>query len=183
MKKQFLLISLLVLAMGLMSLPAAAQLKNNEVVKSVRAAYAEAKEKMKLANGEQSPRNDAVATLHYNVPATGGRTTVVHCYYDLDTDADGAHYHPYFITLKYNVAVREFYEEYLFDPETDKLLFVFIQGDTFEGTKNEERYYYDAAGKLASENIKGERTVPDEAIRQQAEQYRAVIPQFLDFNY
>ena len=183
MKKQFLLIFLLVLAMGALSMPAAAQLKNNEVVKSVRAAYAEAKEKMKLANGELSPRNDAVATLHFNVPATGPRTTVAHVYFDLDTDEDGAHYYPYFITLKYNVAVREYYEEYLFHPESGRLLFAFIQQDTYEGTKNEERYYYDDLGKLASENIKGERTIPDAELVSRAENYRALIPKFLDFGF
>lgn len=182
MNKHFLLIALVALFFGAPALPAAAQ-GGSDVVKSVRAAYAAAKEKMKLANGEQSPRNDATATLHYNVPATGPRTTVVHCYFDLDTDENGAHYYPYFITLKYNVAVRNFYEEYLFDPESGRLLFAFIQGDTFEGTKNEERYYYDDLGKLASANIKGERTIEDADLVSRAEDYRTVIPKFLDFPY
>ena len=183
MNKHFLLITLLVLTFGALALPAAAQGGGSDVVKSVRAAYVAAKEKMKLANGEQSPRNDATATLHYNVPATGPCTTVAHCYFDLDTDEDGAHYYPYFITLKYNVAARDFYEEYLYDPVSGRLLFAFIQHDTFEGPKNEERYYYDGSGKLASVNVKGERSVDDAVLLSQAEKYRRVIPQFLDFGY
>ena len=154
-----------------------------DVVKEVRAAYAAAKEKISLADGERSPRNDAVVTLHYNVPGTGPRTVTAHCYFELDTDEDGAHYYPFFITLKYNVAAREFYEEYLFHPEAGRLQFVFIQQDTFDGTKNEERYYYDDLGKLASVNVKGERTVEDAALVNHAEDLRMIIPKYLDFPY
>ena len=179
MKKYLYVFFLFFLTLGL---SARAQ-SNTGVVKEVRAAYAAAKEKIKLADGEQSPRNDAVATLHYNVPATGPRTTVAHCYFDLDTDEDGAHYYPYFITLKYNVAARDVYEEYLFHPESGRLQFVFIQQDTYEGTKNEERYYYDDLGRLAAVNITGERTVEDAALVSYAEDLRAVIPHFLDFPY
>ena len=180
MKKFLFTTTILVLALG-----AAASAQNDtDVVKEVRAAYAAAKEKIQQRQEETGePRNDAVVTLHYNVPATGPRTTVAHCYFDLDTDEDGAHYYPYFITLKYNVAAREFYEEYLFHPESGRLQFVFIQQDTYEGTKNEERYYYDDLGKLASVNIKGERTIADAALVSYAEDLRAIIPRFLDFSY
>lgn len=180
MRKVLFLLVLAALSFGL-----SAQAQNNaEVVKSVRAAYAAAKEQIKLRQSEDgAPRNDAVVTMHYNVPATGGRTTVAHCYFDLDTDENGAHYYPFFITLKYNVAAREYYEEYLYHPESGRLLFAFIQQDTYEGTKNEERYYYDDLGKLASANIKGERTIADAALVSRAEDYRALIPHFLDFPY
>lgn len=179
MKKHTFAILLFFLALGF-----SARAQNDaDVVKAVRAAYSEAREKIKLADGDSSPRNDASATLRYNVPGTGPRTTVVHCYFDLDTDEDGAHYRPYFLTLKYNIAARAFYEEYLFDPESGRLLFAFLQGDTFEGGKNEERYYYDGSGKLASANVKGERTVEDALLLSRAEDYRRLIPQFLDFSY
>ena len=164
---------------------ASAQAQNNsDVVKAVRAAYSGVKEKIKRDAEDAQSRGDAVVTMHYNVPATGPRTTVAHCYFDMDTNEDGAHYYPYFITLKYNVAAREYYEEYLFDPESGTLRFAFIQQDTYEGTKNEERYYYDELGKLASENVKGERTVsPESGLVRQAERYRALIPSFLDFPF
>ena len=177
------LLSLLVLA--LISFGFVAQAQNNaDVVKAVRAAYNAAKEQIKQTQVEfGEPRNDAVVTMHYNVPATGPRTTVAHCYFELDTDENGAHYYPYFITLKYNVAAREYYEEYLYHPESGRLLFAFIQQDTYEGTKNEERYYYDDLGKLAAVNITGERTISDAALVSVAEDYRALIPKFLDFPY
>lgn len=180
MNKRFFFAALLLLFIG-----ASVQAQNNaDVVKSVRAAYNAAKEKIKLTQSEGgAPRNDAVVTMHYNVPGTGPRTTVAHCYFELDDDEYGAHYYPYFITLKYNIAAREFYEEYLFHPESGRLLFAFIQSDTYEGTKNEERYYYDDLGKLASANIKGERTIEDAALVGRAEDYRAFIPKYLDFPY
>lgn len=164
---------------------ASAQAQNDsEVIKAVRVAYAAAKEKIKQDGEDAQSRGDAVVTMHYNVPATGPRTTVAHCFFDLDTDEDGAHYYPYFITLKYNVAAREYYEEYLFSPESGKLCFAFIQQDTYGGTKNEERYYYDDLGKLASANVKGERTVdPESGLIRHVERYRALIPSFLDFSY
>ena len=161
-----------------------AQTGSSDLVKSVRAAYAAAKEKIKQNNGEDgAPRNDVTATLHCMVPATGPRTEVFHCYFELDTDEDGAHYLPYFITRKYNVAARNFYEEYLFDPVPGRLLFAFIQSDTFDGGKNEERYYYDDCGKLAAANIKGERTIEDMNLVINAESFRTLIPQYLDFSY
>lgn len=176
---------LLALVLGTaLSLSAAAQNRASDVVKEVRAAYAAAKEQIKLTSGEDgAPRNDVTATLHCMVPATGPRTEVFHCYFELDTDEDGAHYQPYFITRKYNIAARNFYEEYLFHPASGRLLFAFIQGDDFDGGKNEERYYYDDLGKLASANIKGERTIGDAQLVSNAEDFRALVPKFLDFSY
>lgn len=183
MNSRMMKFALLALLIGAAGLSLAARAQDTDVVKSVRAAYAAAKEKIKLNATDEQTRNDAVVTLHHNVPATGPRTTVAHCYYELDTDENGAHYYPYFITLKYNVAARNFYEEYLFHPESGRLLFAFLQSDTFEGTKNEERYYFDDLGKLASVNVKGERTVGDADLVSRAEDYRALIPKFLDFSY
>ena len=161
-----------------------AQSGDSDLVKSIRAAYAAAKEKIRLSGGEDgAPRNDATATLHYMVPGSGPCTEVFHCYFDLETDEDGAHYQPYFITRKYNVAAREFYEEYLFEPAAGRLRFAFIQSDTFEGTKNEERYYYDDAGKLATVNNKGDRTIDDTLLVINAETFRTLVPKFLDFSY
>lgn len=161
---------------------AAAQ--TSDLVKDIRAAYSAAKEKIRLSGGEDGvPCNDATATLQYMVPGTGPRTEVFHCYFELDTDEDGAHYLPYFITRKYNIAAREFYEEYLFEPAAGRLRFAFIQSDTFEGTKNEERYYYDDCGKLATVNIKGERTVDDTSLVINAETLRTLVPKYLDFSY
>ena len=71
----------------------------------------------------------------------------------------------------------------LFEPAAGRLRFAFIQSDTFEGTKNEERYYYDDCGKLATVNIKGERTVDDTSLVSNAETLRTLVPKYLDFSY
>ena len=161
-----------------------AQNPGADVVKSVRAAYAAAKEKINLTTQEDgAPRNDMVATIRCMVPATGPRTEVFHCYFDLETDENGAHYLPYFITRKYNVAAREFYEEYLYDPVEGRLRFVLLQGDTFEGGKNTERYYYDDEGMLSGTGTNGKRTLDDEIILENAEHFRELIPKLLDFSY
>ena len=125
MNKRILNFVLSALMIGAAALPLVAQDQNSEILKSIRAAYAEAKEKIKTTEAGAAPRNDVTATLHYMVPATGERTEVFHAWFDLDTDENGARYEPYFITRKYNVAARNVYEEYLFDPGTGLLLFVF----------------------------------------------------------
>ena len=43
--------------------------------------------------------------------------------------------------------------------------------------------FFDDLGKLASVNVKGERTVGDADLVSRAEDYRALIPKFLDFSY
>lgn len=183
MKKFILFFSLPVLLSLAAGVVASAQ-SETAVVKEIRTAYAAAKEQIKLTSGvEGTPRNDATATIHCNVPGTGPRTEVVHWYFDLETNEDGARYQPYFITRKYNVAARDFYEEYLFDAGTARLLFVFIQSDNFEGGKNEERYYFDAAGKIVSRNVKGGETVSADALPDQAARIRSLVPQYLDFIY
>ena len=135
-------------------------------VQEIRQAYAAAHQEIADSHREGVPRNELVETLQYMVPACGSTTETFCCYYRLQTgETDGStHYQPYFITRKYNIAVRNFYEEYLFDAETGRLLFVFIQSDTYEGTQNEERYYYGPDG-LISEVIKGERTISDSKLR------------------
>lgn len=184
MSKHSLLILLSALSLGASIVSAGAQDAGSEAVKAIRAAYAEAKEKIKMTTGNESvPRNDVTATLRYMVPASGERTEVFHAYFDLETDEEGAHYLPYFITRKYNVAVRNVYEEYLFDPETGLLLFVFIQSDNMEGGKDEERYYFDAMGKIVHRIVKGEDTFDADSLLMDAARIRALIPQYLDFSY
>ena len=184
MKNSMIKFALLALLIGVAGLPLAAQGQNSEVVKYVREAYTRAKEKIKMTTGNESvPRNDVTATFRYMVPATGGRTEVFHAYFDLETDEEGAHYLPYFITRKYNVSVRDVYEEYLFDAETGLLLFVFIQSDNFEGGKDEERYYFGAMGELVHQIIKGGEPCDADVLLLNAARLRGLIPQYLDFSY
>ncbi len=184
MKSNILKIALLALMFGAACFPLAAQDRNDEVVKYIREAYNQAREKIKMTTGDESvPRNDVTATLHYMVPATGERTEVFHAWFDLETDEEGAHYLPYFITRKYNVAARNYYEEYLFEPETGLLLFVLIQSDNFEGGKDEQRYYFGAMGELVHQIIKGGDPFDADSLLLSAARIRGLIPQYLDFSY
>jgi hypothetical protein len=183
MKNQLMKTILLALALGF-AVPALAQ-KEADAVKAVLAAYSEAKEKIALSSETDDPNlhNDVVSTIRRNLPGSGPSVEIFHCYFDLDVQAEPmweVHYRPYFITRKYNIAARNFYEEYLYDAASGRLLFVFLQGDTIGGTKNEERYYYDAEGRLVSENIKGERTIQDEDLHYDADLFRSLIAHRLD---
>ena len=67
----------------------------------------------------------------------------------------------HFITRRYNSAARQYYEEYLFDPESGQLVFAFLQGDNaFTGEKDETRYYWHN-GKLIHQQTKGEPLLDD----------------------
>ena len=58
---------------------------------------------------------------------------------------------------KFNAAVRQYYQEFLYDAASGKPVFVFLQQDSIRGDqKDETRYYFGPSG-LISENIKGER--------------------------
>ena len=145
-------------------------------VKEIRQLYTDTQQGIALMSDEEHLRKELVTTIQRNMPGTGIRKETVTCYFaefgdDLDPD-----YRPYFVTRKYNVAAHRFYEEFLFDAETGKLLFVFRQGDSYEtaGAKDETRYYFGPQG-LLSENIKGERReTADEAINMANECYKAL---------
>ena len=183
MKKRLLKLILLGFSLGITVLAAA----QNEAaaVREVRAAYAAAKEQIARSSesDDANLHNDVVTTIRRNMPGSGPSVETYHCYFDLDVQAEPVwevHYRPYFITRKYNIAARNFYEEYLYEPASGRLLFVFLQGDSLDGGKNEERYYYDAEGRLVSENIKGERTISDEDLRYDADLFRSLIAHRLD---
>ena len=174
MKKPISLLAVLLLAALTLS---AVPDRRSDAIAAVRKAYQEAKESMAINAEETIPSNDLTATYHYNIPGCGETTEVIHAWFYLEEHEEdwGSSYPIYFITRKYNIAAGNYYEEYLFDDETGKLIFAFLQGDDFqsEGVKvNEERYYYDAQG-LAAEIIKGRRMHENDEIVRNAEALRA----------
>ena len=129
-------------------------------VKEIRQLYAETQQAIAMMSEEEHLCSRLVTTTQSNLPGSGIRKETVTCYfadYGEDEEEWNPDYRPYFITRKYNVGARKFYEEYLFDGSTGRLIFVFIQGDSSEGGKDETRYYFGPDG-LISENIKGDRT-------------------------
>lgn len=139
------------LLMLVLALPGLPQDGLPTTVKEIRQRYADTQQSIAMMHEEEHFRSEIVTTIQRNMPGSGIRKETVTCYFaefgeDLDPD-----YRPYFVTRKYNVAARKFYEEYLFDAETGKLLFVFLQADSIEnaGTKDETRYYFGPQGLIS----------------------------------
>ena len=152
-------------------------------VQEIRQAYAAAHQEIEDSHHESVPRNELVENLEYMIPALGTTYETFCCYYRQTMDETDWHtrYLPYFITRKYNMAVRNIYEEYLYDTVTGRLLFVYIRTDNGDDTLNEERYYYGPDG-LISEVIKGERTISDKQLRIYAKILRDSVKTRLDAN-
>ena len=110
-------------------------------VADIRKLYAEAKQEMDgldKMEREGFPPNKTVFSSHYNEAGTGPTKEVITYYYRVAYDEEiGASVHrPFFITRKFNVAVREFYQEFLYDKNGDLKFF-------FEKSPDgETRYYY-----------------------------------------
>ena len=146
-----------------------------KTVQEVRKLYAQAKQDIAEMDLEEHMLCRLVSTSQRNMPAIGIQKETLTAYFNNeDRDED---WYPifrlFFLTRKYNAAARQFYEEYLFDAQTGRLIFVFLQGDSYVNeTKDETRYYFGEEG-LISENIKGERLSEPDTILRSAEALRS----------
>lgn len=102
-------------------------------VESIRKRYADIKEMITEKTGEEENFNDgATFTQCYKVeashwlPATGGHKENITFYFDEKEGSDEIYSSHYltFVTTKYNYAVREYYDEYLYD-EDGKIAFIY----------------------------------------------------------
>ena len=145
-----------------------------KTVKEVRERYAQAHQEIADMDLEEHMVCRLISTSQRNMPAIGIQKETLTAYFNnQDRDED---WYPifrlFFLTRKYNVSARNFYEEYLFDAQTGRLIFVFLQGDNyFSESKDETRYYFGEEG-LISENIKGERIAEADSILRSAEALR-----------
>lgn len=133
--------------------------KAKERVAEVRKLYAAAKERMAQNDREENPaRSGMETTFYYMVPGAGPTKHHIHYYFGEEESDEGetTGFTPYFITVSYNVAARNFYEEYLIDEKTEKLIFAYFHVPEYDGSKSEARYYYDKNGELAHQDVKGE---------------------------
>lgn len=157
-------------------------------VKEIRQLYADTQEAIARMDEEEHLRAQMTTTVQRNMPGSGIRKETVTTFFEeYDDSVDGIEfnpdYRPFFVTRKYNVAARKFYEEYLFDAETGTPVFIFLQGDSMEGDgkKDETRYYFGPLGKL-SESIKGERLLDEqEALDQAASLWQSLKAQLNQF--
>ena len=149
----------------MLSLAAAASAQDGlpTTVKEVRQKYAEAQQFIALMDQEEHIRSQVTLTLKRNVPAIGIQKETVTCFFEnFENDKEGEYgfiYRPFFMTVKFNAAVRQFYREFLYDAASGKPIFVFLQQDSIDGSqKDETRYYFGPSG-LISEMVKGERVM------------------------
>lgn len=120
------------------------------VISSIQTAYQKAKESMKKNKGTG---NEMVTTLNYTVRGKGKTTETLHFYYNTDMGtywlAEGDDQDPhfffyplYFVTRSYNTGKQKYYEEYLFDPSSQALLFALTQDYDENGKRFERRFYF-----------------------------------------
>ena len=127
----------------------------NAQVANIRKMYAQAKEMMTQKKPAGVPPNETVVTSNYMAAGAGPVKDVTHYYYngDFDENLGAEYYTPYFMTRKYNVGAREYYEEFLYDKGSLVFYFSKCQG-------NETRFYWGAGG-FFHEDIKGEKQMDE----------------------
>ena len=148
----------------------------------IRKLYAEAKESMEnrktfyITTPIYYP-NDMVVSSNYMAPGAGPIKDVTHYYYqgEYDDQAETVVYTPYFITRKYNVGARDYYEEFLF--EKGGLVFYFCKSE-----KDETRYYWGPNG-FFHELIKGQRLMDDAFATRLACDLKEAFDKLMNRNY
>ena len=130
------------------------QAQNAQVAK-IRKMYAQAKETMAQKKKAELPPDETVVTSNYMAAGAGPIKDVTHYFYsgDFDETLGNQYYTPYFITRKYNVGAREYYEEFLFDKGS--LVFYFNK------SQNDETRYYWAPGGFFHQNVKGQKMMDE----------------------
>lgn len=132
---------------AIMAIAAAAQ-QNDPVVYSIQQAYQQAKENIK--NGK-AMGNEMVSKLNYTVYGQGKTTETLHFFYKTvqgtflmsdDRDPHFNYYPLYFVTRSYNIGKKKYYEEFLFDSESQRLLFALTQDYDENGKRFDRRFYY-----------------------------------------
>lgn len=121
----------------------------------IRKLYAEAKQAIEDRKKAEIPLNETVVTSDYMAPGAGPIKDVTHYFYsgEFDENLGNVYYTPSFITRKYNVGAREYYEEMLFDKGS--LVFFFMK------SQNDETRYYWGAGGFFHEVVKGEKQMDE----------------------
>jgi hypothetical protein len=124
-------------------------------VANIRKLYAQAKELMAQKPKEGLPPNETVVTSNYMAAGAGPVKDVTHYYYngDFDENLGAEYYTPYFMSRKYNVGAREYYEEFLYDKGS--LVFYFCK------SQNDETRFYWGAGGFFHEDIKGQKLMDE----------------------
>ena len=138
---------IMLIGCAIMALVSAAE-QTDPIISSIKDAYQQAKESMKKNKGMG---NEMVTTLNYTVRGEGKTTETLHFYYNTvqgtymltdDSDPHFFYYPLYFVTRSYNIGKKKYYEEYLFDSSSQRLLFALTQDYDENGKRFERRYYF-----------------------------------------
>ena len=175
--KKMVLMTLLVLAWVQMTYA-------QNTVESIRKEYAALK-----ADIAEMMKEDGYPPVYYqvlvrqNLPGTGPHFEDTRMYYgERDDDEIYPSHYLRMVTTKYNFAVREFYEEYLYD-EKGRILFIYAQtpdADEDMETMQEFRFYFNA-GKLIKVLVKNRKMGGEGAF---ADEYSgATVPTKYNFLY
>lgn len=129
--------------------------QSRDRVADIRQLYKEAHETMAYYDTlaqEGLPRHTMIIDNNYMASGAGGRQEVITFYYSNDFDENLSYdvFHTYFAVRKFNVAARDYYEEYLYDKNND-LRFCYMHC-----TDGSEARYYWTKGKLIKSQATGE---------------------------
>ena len=118
-----------------------------QIIKRIRAAYAEAKNKVAKNDKREGPVNEMKIVVHDQADKDMPPLTKNYNYYYDVVYLSDSYYHCYFLSEKRKSMYGETYEEYLTDdtPERHNLIFNYCKS-VGEGETLETRYYYDAMG-------------------------------------
>lgn len=110
-------------------------------VADIRKQYAEAKKEMDALDKKEHqglPSYKTVFSSSYNEAGVGPAKEVITYYYQeaYDEESEIPFHRPFFIARKFNVAAREFYQEFMYD-KAGNLKFFFEKNPD-----GETRYYY-----------------------------------------
>ena len=173
-----LLATLLVIPTGLK-----AQKNTNEAIARIRNIYAEAMDKINSA-GDYYKKQDFIdhttITAVEMWPGSGPHQETKDFYYLLDLDEDtNLCRHLFFVRIKFNISVQEYYYEFLYD-ENENLVFYFTKQilHDYAGEPVECRFYYEN-GKLiktiCTDKWKAEDRPNPQGVYKKALQYRDFI--------
>ena len=132
---------------AILALTAAAE-QPDPVVTSIGNAYKQAKVSIKK---NKAKGNEMVTTFNYTVKGKGKSYETIHFFYTtaqgtfaMMDEGEDPHFYYYplnFVTRYYNIGKQKYYEEYLFDPESERLLFALTKEYDDNGKPYYRRYY------------------------------------------
>ena len=153
MKKSIILIVSLLLSLYCCPDILAQNNKTENRVKEIRKIYSNTQEHIKHSLELEETNNSMKIDMSRMFGGSGMQQKKMEFYYNVDDSrTNGVGWNLYFVRVSYNYAVRQFYEEYLFDEETGKIMFIYKKADSYDNNVmyNEERCYFYPDGTLCT---------------------------------